>query len=78
MDRKIERIGNTTGRWVKYNLIVDGVDVGEVKRSLAGGGDRMQPGIRYDVWRIHGRAVCTQEEAERVLIERAVRFGNLT
>jgi hypothetical protein len=75
----IERIGKTTGRWQRYNLVVDGVDVGQVRRTVTVGRDglagRQQP--RYDSWKIHGTACDSQEGAERTLIERARRFGHL-
>jgi len=73
----IERDGKTTGRFPKYQLIVDGVDVGQVKRKVTKGRDgnlgRSQPS--YDVWGIKGTECSTQEEAEKLLTERAVSFG---
>ena len=75
---EIERVGKTTGRWQSYNLIVNGVDVGSVKRGMSAGGDRMTPTVRYDVWKISGTMCDSQGSAERQLIERAIRFGQLT
>jgi hypothetical protein len=76
-ERKMERIGQITGRFPKYNLIVDGVDVGQIRRKLVKGKDglfsRGQPS--YDVWAIHGTELSNQAEAEAKLIERAKRFG---
>ena len=73
----IERDGKTTGRFPKYQLIVDGVDVGQVTRKVTKGRDgnfgRSQPS--YDVWAIKGTECPTQEDAEKLLTERAVRFG---
>ena len=73
----IQRAGRTAGRWPKYRLIVDGVDIGLVERTLVSGGDRMAPRERYNVWRIQGTTLQTQEEAEQKLIARAIRFGYL-
>lgn len=79
MDRKIDRVGVTTGRWPKYRLVVDGVDLGQVRRVIAIGRDglmgRSQP--RGDGWEISGVICMTREDAEKSLIERAVRFGYL-
>lgn len=76
---KTERIGKTTGRWQKYSLIVDGIDLGQVRRVISFGRDGLlgckQP--RYDSWAIHGTHCATQERAESLLIERAIRFGHL-
>jgi hypothetical protein len=76
----VQRVGSLTGRWPSYRLIVNGVDVGEVKRVISYGRDglrgRRQP--RYDSWAIRGTHVETREEAEKKLIERALRFGYLT
>lgn len=74
---KIERVGKTAGRWVKYSLIVDDVDIGTVKRTLASGGDRMTPTERRDGWQIHGLITTTQYAAEQELIKRAIRFGKI-
>lgn len=74
---KIERIGITGGRWPRYMLVVDGVNIGTVRRTTAGSSDRMSPHARYDAWRIHGMELETREAAERELIARAVRFGHL-
>ncbi len=68
-----------TGRWPAYSLIVDGVDIGLVQRSISVGCDRML-GLkqqRYDCWKIHGTLAETQKEAEQILITRALRFGHL-
>lgn len=73
----IERQGVTTGRWPSYLLVVNGVSLGRVKRTMSGGGDRMTPHARYDVWKIHGLESATREEAEAHLIQRARRFGQL-
>ena len=75
----IERIGKTTGRWPKYELIVDGVGVGQVSRSLGVGCDRMlgRAQQKWDGWRISGLVVETRDEAEQELIRRAVRFGHI-
>lgn len=73
----ITRVGKTTGRFPQYNLHVGGVDVGSVKRSfMKGGGDKYSR-MTYDVWKIHGMGADSQASAERTLIERAVRFGQL-
>ena len=73
----IERNGKITGRFPKYRLMIDGVDVGQVTRKLTKGRDgncgRSQ--TSYDVWAIKGTECFTQEEAEKLLTERAVRFG---
>ena len=83
----IKRTGTTGGRWPRYNLIVNGVDVGSLRRYSAMTG-----------WRIHG-AVCAsrpdfrgavqhpvlprdlrlddREAAEQMLIKLAVRAGLL-
>ena len=74
---KLTRIGKTTGRWPQYNLIVDGVDIGRIKRGLTSGGDRMAPHVREDAWHIHGIACDSQKSAEYELIRRAIRFGYL-
>lgn len=73
----IKRDGKTTGRFPKYRLIVDGVDLGQVNRKISKGKDgnagRSQPS--YDVWAIKGTECTTQDEAEKLLIERSIRFG---
>lgn len=76
----IERLGKTTGRWPKYRLVVNGVDLGQVQRVPMGGGNSASSGYeeRHDVWRIHGIACSTQEDAEQHLIKRGIRFGHLT
>jgi hypothetical protein len=75
--RTVTRQGKTEGRFPNYRLIVDGVDLGAVKRKVVKGKDgnvgRNQPA--YDVWAIHGTECPTQTEAEAKLIERATRFG---
>jgi len=73
--RKIERKGRTTGRWPRYRLIVDGTDIGSVKRTIQRGCDRLAGDPVYDGWEIQGVVLGTKEEAERTLIARAVRFG---
>lgn len=79
MTRIIDRIGTTTGRWPRYNLIVDSVDLGTIKRVTGFGRDglrgRSQP--RYDSWEIHGAQVSSQAEAEATLIARNITFGHL-
>jgi len=75
---KIDRIGKTAGRWPKYQLIVDGVDVGSVRRTNSYGCDRLAGASRYDGWAIHGTVCDTRDSAESKLIERAVRFGLIT
>ena len=77
MKRRIERVGCTTGRWPKYRLVVDGVDVGQVRRVLDPSCDRLAPRARWDAWEIPSRVLPTQAEAEDMLIKRAVRFGHL-
>lgn len=76
--RHIQRVGKVTGRWPRYRLIVDGVDVGEVRRTTATGSDRLTPHVRYDGWRIAGVVAESQGEAETQLINRAIRFGHLS
>jgi hypothetical protein len=75
----VERKGLTTGRFPNYRLVVDGVDLGMVKRKTVKGRDRAlgrsQPS--YDVWAIHGTELPTQAAAEAKLIERAKNFGTL-
>lgn len=73
----IERVGKTTGRWPNYQLVVNGIDLGTVRRTVQAGGDRMSPDTRYDGWHIHGRVLNTQEAAEAALIERGQRFGHI-
>jgi len=79
MTREIRRDGRTTGRWPRYRLIVDGVDVGEIRRTVSMGRDglagRRQP--RADAWAISGTECASRDEAESRLIERAVGFGYL-
>lgn len=74
---KIERIGKTTGRFPSYRFVVDGVDIGHIKRKVVKGKDgnvgRSQPA--YDVWAIHGTECSSQVDAEATLLERAYRFG---
>ena len=71
---EIIRVGKVGGRWPSYRLVVDGVDIGGVKRSFAAGSDRLAP-AKYDGWAIHGMVCSSKDGAEKVLIERAVRFG---
>jgi len=75
----IVRIGKIDGRFPHYTLIVGGVELGKVKRKVTKGRDgntgRRQPA--YDVWAIHGTECVSQQDAERTLIERAIRFGTL-
>ena len=71
----IERIGCTTGRWPRYRLIVDGVDVGEVRRVNAQGCDRLAGNSRFSGWKIAGVVCATQEDAEKELVALAKRFG---
>jgi len=73
----IERKGSTTGRKIEYFLIANGVNIGKIKRTTAGGGDRMLPHARYSVWAIQGSQVESQAEAEKELIARAIRFGQI-
>lgn len=73
----IERIGKTTGRWPKYQLIVNGVDIGQVRRTVSTGCDNLAGGSRYDGWAIHGMVCASRESAEQHLIERARRFGHI-
>ena len=73
----IERIGKTTGRWPKYELIVDSVNLGWVKRTIEQGCDRLAGNQRYDGWAIDGLVKSTREEAEQELIDRHVRWGQL-
>jgi len=75
----IRRIGTAAGRWPRYNLIVDGIDVGSVRRTIFRGCDRLHPqgGSTHDGWRIHGVVCESRGTAERMLIERAVRAGLL-
>lgn len=73
----IERKGIVSGRWPTYTLIVNGVEIGEVKRTLTkGGGDKFARRT-YDGWQIHGAVLHTREEAEKALIVRAIRFGKM-
>lgn len=73
MTYQIERDGKTDGRHARYRLIVDGVDLGEVKRKTT-----RSPGRSFhDTWAIRGTECATQERAEALLIERAERFGYL-
>ena len=74
---KIDRIGKTAGRWPNYQLIVNGVDLGTVRRTVSSGYDLMGSS-RYDGWAIHGTVCDTRDSAESKLIERAVRFGLIT
>ena len=76
-ERAIERKGVLSGRWIKYNLIVDGTNLGEVEKTIVGGGDRLRPHTRYVGWRIKGFVAETQQQAEKTLIERSIRFGYL-
>jgi len=75
----IRRIGTAAGRWPRYNLIVDGIDVGSVRRTISRGCDRLHPqgGSTHDGWRIHGVVCESREIAERMLIERAVALHHL-
>jgi hypothetical protein len=74
----IERIGNVNGRWAKYNLIVDGVDIGSVQRTFCIGHDALnKTQLRVDGWKIHGVKCDTREDAEAQLIARAQRFGHI-
>lgn len=75
--KNIARVGTTTGRWPRYRFIVDGVDVGEIRRTVTGGGDRMSPTERVDGWRIRGTVCATRVGAEVILVERALTFGKL-
>jgi hypothetical protein len=76
-DERVQRVGDTTGRFADYHLVVDGVDLGRVHRKVVKGSDRLlgreQPA--YDVWAIHGTELPTQEEAEAALIKRSINFG---
>lgn len=70
-DMNIERTGTTSGRCPRYNLIVNGVDVGSLRRYSAITG-----------WRIHGTARYLhfgddREAAEAYAIKLAVRAGLL-
>jgi len=73
----ITRIGKTTGRWPRYTLVVDGVEIGTVRRTTQGSGDRMTPEVRYDGWHVGGVVKATQADAENELIARARRFGKI-
>ena len=77
MNRQIERQGKTTGRWQRYNLIVDGVDVGLVRRTISVGCDRLAGPTRMDGWDAGMKISMTQADAEAHLITRAIRFGHL-
>jgi hypothetical protein len=75
----IERIGTTAGRFARYRLIVNGHDLGTVRRKVVKGKDgnagRRQPA--YDVWAIHGTECATQAQAEATMIRRAATFGKI-
>ena len=72
---QIERIGRTDGRWPLYRLVVDGVDLGEVRRGFGCGYDALAGCSRYDGWHIAGTVCATRADAEARLIERGIRFG---
>lgn len=76
----IERIGKTTGRWPKYELIVDGVNLGFIRRTISVGRDGLlgRNQSRWDGWAISGLVTETREKAEEELIRRAIRFGRVT
>lgn len=73
----IERIGRTTGRWPKYDLVVDGVNLGSIERTIVKGGGRRVDAMTYDAWRIPGTTVTSRERAEQELINRGLHFGKL-
>ncbi len=76
--RIIDRRGTTTGRWPNYRLIVDGVDLGSVRRTIAsGGGTSRGDIITRDAWEVQGWKLPTQAEAEAKLIERGITFGKI-
>ncbi len=68
------------GRFPIYTLVVNGIELGVVRRKIAKGKDglagRGQPS--YDVWEIHGTQLGTQSEAEERLIQRSVKFGTIS
>ena len=76
---EITRVGTTTGRWPRYRLLVGGKDVGEIRRTVAKGYDRSngRHQATHDGWAIAGTICTSRDEAERRLIERAVKFGHL-
>lgn len=70
MKRRIERVGRPKGRWPQYRLIVDGVDVGGIRRGHSGSGKYGH----HDTWYADERVgKPTREEAEKFLIDWAVR-----
>jgi hypothetical protein len=76
-DATIERVGKADGRWPNYRFVVNGVDLGRVRRVLTGGADILCPHVRYDSWEIRGVYCSSRDEAETTLVERAVRFRDL-
>ncbi len=79
--RAVERVGfgahKATGRWPHYSLVVDGVDVGRVRRVVSVSLDRTAGNTRSDAWEISGRILGTREAAELALVERAIANGTL-
>jgi len=79
VERHVDRKGVLWGRWPRYRLVVDGVDLGEIRRTVSVGRDGLtgRRQARADAWAIHGTECTSQFEAEQRLIERALRFGYL-
>lgn len=69
----ITRTGNPLGRWPQYNVVVDGVDLGRVRRVMVSGDDRLSPRARRDGWEAAGRIFSTRAAAEAALFDRNAR-----
>ena len=72
-------LGSVNGRSAHYYLIVNGVNLGTIRRTVGFGYDRMagRRQIRYTVWQISGIQIQDRYEAEAKMIEQAIHFGQL-
>ena len=72
----VVRHGNVDGTWPEYDLIVDGVNLGPVRRVRTQGRDALAGNPHFVQWSAGGRTKQTRVEAELHLVGRQLTVIN--